>query len=193
MSVEEIAAGDDLMARPYVIKPLDEGSSVGVFMIRDGSNFNPDVITSDARLRKMKWMVERFIPGRELTCSVMGETPMGVTEILPAENLEFYDYEAKYAPGGSKHVLPAEILPDVYRSIERLSLAAHKAIGCRGVSRSDYRLHEMADGTHELVWLELNTQPGMTQTSLVPEQAAAMGYSMGEFVACLVEDASCDR
>ena len=193
VTVEEIGGGNDLMDRPYVLKPLDEGSSVGVFMIREGSNFSPHVITGDEKLRGLNWMVERYIPGRELTCAVMGDRPLGVTEIIPAENLEFYDYEAKYAPGGSKHDLPAKLLPEIYRSIERLSLAAHKAIGCRGVSRSDFRFHERADGSHELIWLEVNTQPGMTGTSLVPEQAAAEGMSLSEFVAWLVEDGSCDR
>jgi len=193
ISIADLARGHAPLARPYVLKPLDEGSSVGVFIVEEGAEFDPAVIVDDAELANRNWMVERFIPGRELTCSVMRDTPLGVTEIVPAEGLEFYDYEAKYAEGGSKHILPAQLLPDLYRSIERLSLAAHKAIGCRGVSRSDFRFAERADGSHELIWLEVNTQPGMTATSLVPEQAAAAGWSMSEFVSWLVEDAGCDR
>jgi D-alanine-D-alanine ligase len=135
-------------------------------------------------------MAERYIPGRELTCAVMGEEALGVTEIVP-QGHGFYDYDAKYAEGGSKHVLPAPIKPFVYQNIRRLAVDAHRAIGCRGVSRSDFRFDEA--GTGEVIWLEVNTQPGMTRTSLVPELAAHAGQSFPELVAWMVEDASCRR
>lgn len=138
-------------------------------------------------------MVERYVPGRELTCSVMGEQVFGVTEIIPQMDLRFYDYQAKYAEGGSKHLLPAQISPNIYHYIQRLTLAAHQALGCRGVSRADFRLDEQSDGTNELICLEVNTQPGMTATSLVPELAAHAGLSFGELVRWIVEDASCSR
>ena len=135
-------------------------------------------------------MLERFIPGRELTCAVEGDEALGVTEIVPVGH-GFYDYDAKYAEGGSKHLCPAPIKPFVYQNICTLALEAHRAIGCRGVSRSDFRYD--ADGTGEVVWLEVNTQPGMTRTSLVPELAALAGQSFPELVAWMVEDASCRR
>jgi D-alanine-D-alanine ligase len=138
-------------------------------------------------------MVERYIPGRELTCAVMGEEALGVIEIRPAEGLAFYDYDAKYAPGGSIHVLPAPLKPNVYQLVQKLSLAAHRALGCRGVSRSDFRFDDRPEGTGELICLEVNTQPGMTSTSLVPELAAYSGRSFAELVRWIVEDASCDR
>jgi D-alanine-D-alanine ligase len=123
----------------------------------------------------------------------MGDEALDVIEILPAQGLVFYDYDAKYAPGGSEHVLPAPLLPNVYQFLQKLSLAAHRALGCRGVSRSDFRYDERPDGQGEVVCLELNTQPGMTATSLVPELAAHAGRSFGELVRWIVEDASCNR
>jgi D-alanine-D-alanine ligase len=123
----------------------------------------------------------------------MGEEALGVIEIRPAEGLAFYDYDAKYAPGGSIHVLPAPLKPNVYQLVQKLSLAAHRALGCRGVSRSDFRFDDRPEGTGELICLEVNTQPGMTSTSLVPELAAHSGRSFGELVRWIVEDASCDR
>jgi len=139
-------------------------------------------------------MVERFIAGRELTCAVMGapgeEEALAVTEIVPV-GTAFYDYDAKYLEGGSKHVLPAQIKPFIYQNVRTLALEAHRAIGCRGVSRSDFRFDEKNTG--ELVWLEVNTQPGMTRTSLVPELAAYAGRSFTELVTWMVEDASCRR
>ncbi|MCB1428398.1 MAG: D-alanine--D-alanine ligase, partial [Nitratireductor sp.] len=137
-------------------------------------------------------MVERYIGGRELTCAVMGNVALGVTEILP-QGQGFYDFDAKYAPGGSKHECPAKIKPNIYQKIQTLSLKAHLAIGCRGVSRSDFRLDDGPMGTGELIWLEINTQPGMTPTSLVPEMAVEAGHSFEEFLAWMVEDASCNR
>jgi len=187
-----IAAKTHVMEPPYVVKPVAEGSSVGVFIVGKGEAKPP------AELASSKWaleqlLVERFIPGRELTCAVMGDDPMGVIEILPAEGLGFYDFEAKYAPGGSKHVLPAQISPNVYQLVQKLSLAVHQALGCRGVSRSDFRFDDESGSDGELVCLEVNTQPGMTTTSLVPELAAHAGRSFGELVRWIVEDASCDR
>ena len=138
-------------------------------------------------------MIERFIPGRELTCGVMGDRVLGVIEILPAEGLPFYDFEAKYAIGGSKHVLPAKLSPNIYQSLQKLALKAHQALGCRGVSRTDFRFDEKPDGSADLICLEVNTQPGMTETSLVPEMAVYEGLSFEEFVRWILEDASCCR
>ncbi len=138
-------------------------------------------------------MVERYVPGRELTCAVIGDFVTDVIEIVPLKGLEFYDYEAKYAPGGSKHELPAQLLPDVYQSVRSLALKAHQALGCRGVSRADFRFDDTPGGTGELICLEVNTQPGMTGTSLVPELAGYAGWSFGELVRWMVEDASCNR
>ncbi len=187
-----IAAKAHVMVPPYVVKPVAEGSSVGVFIV------GKDEAKPPAELASSKWaleelLVERFIPGRELTCAVMGNDPLGVIEILPAEGLGFYDFEAKYAPGGSKHVLPAQISPNVYQLVQKLSLAVHQALGCRGVSRSDFRFDDESGSDGELVCLEVNTQPGMTTTSLVPELAAHAGRSFGDLVRWIVEDASCDR
>ncbi|MEC9367592.1 MAG: D-alanine--D-alanine ligase [Pseudomonadota bacterium] len=186
------AAKAHVMEPPYVIKPVSEGSSVGVFIVREDQKHPPQQLTASDWTFPEELMVERYIPGRELTCAVMGEEALGVIEILPAEGLSFYDYEAKYAPGGSKHVLPAEILPDVYQLVRNLSVAAHSALGCRGISRSDFRFDERS-GSRGLVCLEVNTQPGMTATSLVPELAQHAGWTFGELVRWIVEDASCNR
>jgi len=134
-------------------------------------------------------LIERYIPGKELTCAVLGDRALDVIEIEPATR--FYDYEAKYASGGSRHVLPARILPNVYQEVRRLTLAAHSALGCRGVSRADFRYDDR--GTGKLVCLEINTQPGMTETSLVPELAAHAGITFDELVRWMVEDASINR
>ena len=136
-----------------------------------------------------KVLIERYIPGKELTCAVLGDRALDVIEIVPATR--FYDYEAKYAAGGSKHLLPAPILPNVYQEVRRLALAAHSALGCRGVSRADFRYDDR--GTGKLVCLEVNTQPGMTETSLVPELAAYAGITFDELVRWMVEDASTNR
>ncbi len=181
------------MEPPYVIKPVAEGSSVGVSIVQAGSNASPAALVADKGSPDDDMMVERYVPGRELTCSVMGEQVFGVTEIIPQMDLRFYDYQAKYADGGSKHLLPAQISPNIYHYIQRLTLAAHQALGCRGVSRADFRFDEQSDGTNELICLEVNTQPGMTATSLVPELAAHAGLSFGELVRWIVEDASCSR
>jgi D-alanine-D-alanine ligase len=123
----------------------------------------------------------------------MGDRALGVIEIVPAETLAFYNYEAKYAEGGSRHVLPAAILPDVYQSVQKMALTAHRALGCRGVSRADFRFDDTPNGSGEVVCLEVNTQPGMTATSLVPELAAHAGLSFAELVSWMVEEASCNR
>jgi len=185
------AAARHLMEPPYVVKPVNEGSSVGVFIIRKGDNRPPEALGSDTWTLSSEMMVEEFVPGRELTVAVMGGKGLGVTEITT--NLEFYDFEAKYSEGGSLHVLPAKI-PDAVAK-EALSLAerAHAALGCRGVSRTDIRYDDTVKGKHRLVLLETNTQPGMTPTSLVPEQAAYNGMAYPKLCRWIVEDASCDR
>lgn len=187
------AARAHAMTPPYVIKPPAEGSSVGVYIVREDQARPPQELSSADWALGEEVMVERYIPGRELTCAVMAEEALGVIEIRPAQGLTFYDYDAKYAPGGSEHILPASLKPNVYQLVQKLSLAAHRALGCRGVSRSDFRYDDRPDGTGELICLEVNTQPGMTSTSLVPELAAHSGRSFGELVRWIVEDASCNR
>jgi len=177
------------MAPPYVAKPISEGSSVGVVIVREGANRPPESIAAIPAIED-EIMVERFVAGRELTCAVIGDRATDIIDIVPAERLTFYDYEAKYAPGGSRHILPADIPRDIYEAVQRHALTAHKALGCRGVSRSDFR-YDPASG--QLAFLEINTQPGMTGTSLVPEMAEYAGLSFSALVAWLVEDASCNR
>ena len=179
---EEIMAGD-VMERPYVVKPLNEGSSVGVHIVLEGDS---EPLFSDTG-----WpfgdlvMVEKFIPGHELTVSVMGDRALAVTQIITAR--EFYDYDAKYVDGGSRHVLPADIDAGTADEAMRLAVLAHQTLGCRGVSRADFR----CDGD-SLYLLEINTQPGMTPTSLVPEQAAHIGMSFQDLVVWMVDNAECD-
>jgi len=188
------AAKAHAMPPPYVVKPVGEGSSFGVTIVPEGQGSPPQSLLADDWRHGDTVMVERYIPGRELTCAVMGapgeEEALEVTEIVPV-NSRFYDYESKYVEGGSKHVLPAKLLPFVYQNVRTLALQAHRAIGCRGVSRSDFRFDE--DGTGDLVWLEVNTQPGMTPTSLVPELAKYAGYEFRDLLSWMVEDASCGR
>jgi D-alanine-D-alanine ligase len=184
------AAAAHLMKPPYVVKPVNEGSSVGVFIIRKGDNRPPEALGSDKWTLSNEMMVEEFVPGRELTVAVMGGRALGVTEITTS--LEFYDYEAKYAAGGSVHVLPARIPEQVTREALSIAERAHAALGCRGVSRTDLR-YDDTSGKHRLVLLETNTQPGMTPTSLVPEQATFNGMSYQKLCRWIVEDASCDR
>jgi D-alanine-D-alanine ligase len=187
------AAKAHALPRPYVLKPVAEGSSVGVFIVREDHAHPPQELSDPGWEFGEELLAERFIPGRELTCAVMGERVLGVTEIVPAGALSFYDYEAKYAAGGSRHILPAPVSPNVYELVQKLTLTAHKALGCRGVSRADFRYDDTPGGTGEVVCLEVNTQPGMTSTSLVPELAAHAGLSFAELVGWMVEDASCDR
>ena len=188
--VVDIAALEhaDPMPLPYVIKPINEGSSVGVEIMRDGANSRAAVAAA--------WsfgptaLVEEYIPGRELTVAVMGERALAVTEISAAHG-DFYDYEAKYADGGSRHVIPAPVHPDVYAHALDVALAAHRALGCRGATRSDFRYDDTAGEPGRLVLLEVNTQPGLTPTSLLPEQAAHLGMSFPQLCAWMVENAAC--
>jgi len=186
------ALAEHVMTPPYVVKPLTEGSSVGVVIVHDGNAPPPAQIGEGGDLDDQV-MVERYVAGRELTCAVIGDFVTDVTDILPAEGLAFYDYQAKYGAGGSRHQIPASLSPNIYQSIRLYTLAAHQALGCRGVSRADFRFDDTLDGTGELVCLEVNTQPGMTVTSLVPELAAHAGWSFGELVRWIIEDASCNR
>jgi D-alanine-D-alanine ligase len=183
-SRDEVAAGHP-MEPPYVVKPYNEGSSVGVRLVMKGANGPASVGPDDPELL----MVEAYASGRELTTAVMGDRPLGVTDIL-AEG--WYDYHAKYAAGGSRHVCPAQIPSDVFDACMDYALRAHRAVGARGVSRTDFRWDE-SRGVDGLVLLELNTQPGMTGTSLAPEQAASVGVDMPALCRWLVEDASCGR
>ena len=180
------------MAPPYVVKPVNEGSSFGVIIVLDDQKTPPPEISSDNWPYGDIVMVERYVFGRELTCAVMDGEALDVIEIVSIDH-KFYDYDAKYAPGGSKHVLPAKILPNIYQNIQILSSKAHHALGCRGVSRADFRFDEKTDGNHDLICLEVNTQPGMTPTSLVPEMAAHAGHSFRALVKWMVEEASCGR
>jgi D-alanine-D-alanine ligase len=183
------AAKRHLMPPPYVIKPVAEGSSVGVFIVTEAHPHPPQELYRDDWPFGDTVMIERYVPGKELTCAVLGDRALDVIEVV--STTRFYDYEAKYAPGGSKHLLPAPVLPNVYQEVRRLTLAAHNALGCRGVSRADFRYDDR--GTGELVCLEVNTQPGMTETSLVPELAAYAGITFDELVRWMVEDASTNR
>ena len=187
------AAKAHVLARPYVLKPVCEGSSVGVFIVRRDHEHPPQQLNDPAWAFGEELLAERYVPGRELTCAVMGERVLGVTEIVPAEGLGFYNYEAKYAAGGSRHLLPAPVSEFIYELVRKVTLTAHKALGCRGVSRADFRYDDTAGGSGEVVCLEVNTQPGMTATSLVPELAAHAGFSFPELVGWMVEEASCNR
>jgi D-alanine-D-alanine ligase len=180
-----------ILPPPYVIKPVAEGSSVGVFIVAEDHAHPPQELTRPDWAYGDRVIVEKFIPGKELTCAVMGDEALDVIEIVPA--VGFYNYEAKYAPGGSKHLLPAPVSPIVYQLTRRLALAAHRGLGCRGVSRADFRYDDRVEGTGGLVCLEVNTQPGMTETSLVPELAAYAGITFDELVRWMVEDASLNR
>ncbi len=184
-----VAAGH-LLEPPYVVKPVSEGSSVGVFIIRKGDNRPPAELGRDDWQLSDSMMVEDYVPGRELTVAVMGGKALAVTEIVP--HTAFYDYEAKYASGGSDHVIPAKIPAATAEKAMRMAEKAHEILGCRGVSRADFR-YDDSGTNHRLILLEVNTQPGMTPTSLVPEQASFCGYGFGALVRWMVEDASCDR
>lgn len=177
-----------LMAAPYVVKPVNQGSSVGVFIIRSGDNRPPGELGNAEWDLGEEVMIEKYVPGRELTSTVMGDTALAVTEIVP--KTQFYDYDAKYAPGGSKHVVPADLPEELSQKMMAIAERAHAALGCRGVTRTDFRYDDQND---EIIVLEVNTQPGMTPTSLVPEQAAYKGIGFSKLVRWMLEDASCDR
>jgi D-alanine-D-alanine ligase len=185
LTTRDAARRDHPMDPPYVVKPVNEGSSVGVYLVHASANGPAQL--DDTMPETV--MVEAYVPGRELTTTVMGDRALAVTDIVATG---WYDYHAKYAPGGSRHVVPAEIPPEITRACLDYALRAHEALGCRGVSRSDFRWDESRslDGLHIL---ETNTQPGMTPTSLAPEQAAYCGISFGRLVTWMVEDASCSR
>ncbi|MCX7371615.1 MAG: D-alanine--D-alanine ligase [Alphaproteobacteria bacterium] len=185
LSPEDLEAADP-MPRPYVVKPVQEGSSVGVAILREGDNRRASIARE---WKHGRMMAEEFIPGRELTVAVMGDRALTVTEI--ATHLAFYDYEAKYADGGSRHALPAAVHDDVAQQAMEVALAAHRALGCRGVSRSDFRYDDTQGEPGRLVLLEVNTQPGMTRTSLLPEQAAHCGIPFPALCRWLVEEARC--
>ncbi|MBF9031875.1 D-alanine--D-alanine ligase [Rhodobacterales bacterium HKCCE3408] len=174
-----------VLSPPYVVKPVADGSSVGVYIVDAAANGPPKLDDGlPARL-----MVETYVPGRELTVSVLDDRPLAVTEIFTDG---WYDYHAKYAPGGSRHVIPAEIPDEITEACLGMALTAHRALGCRGVTRTDYRWDD-SRGLDGLIVLELNTQPGMTPTSLTPEHAQHAGLSFGALCRWIVEDASCDR
>jgi D-alanine-D-alanine ligase len=186
VDIAELAAADPLPL-PYVVKPVNEGSSVGVEIMHVGGNRRGEV----ARTWRFGQtaLVEEFVPGREITVAVMGDRPLVVTEILPAQG--FYDYEAKYADGGSRHVLPANISADATAEAMHVALAAHRALGCRGASRADFRFDDTQSEAGRLVLLEVNTQPGLTPTSLLPEQAAHVGIDFPGLCQWMVEQAAC--
>ncbi len=182
IDIAELAEHDPLPP-PYVVKPVNEGSSVGVYIVQPGGNNRAQIVK--------EWhygpaMAEQFVPGRELTVGVLEDRALVVTEILSDEN--FYDYHAKYAAGGSRHVVPADIPAEVAQRARDVALAAHRALGCRGASRADLRYD---DASGRLVLLEVNTQPGMTPTSLLPEQAAYVGMDFRALCAWMVERAAC--
>jgi D-alanine-D-alanine ligase len=182
------AARAHVMAPPYVVKPNAEGSSVGVFLVFEGANRPPQELASESWTFGEEVMIEPYIAGKELAVAVLGDKALTVTEIVPTTG--FYDYEAKYGEGGSRHVIPAPIPPAIAERAMRIAEAAHRALGCRGLTRSDFRYDDVKD---VLVLLEVNTQPGMTPTSLAPEQAAHRGVGFDDLVRWIVEDASCPR
>jgi D-alanine-D-alanine ligase len=185
--VEDLSAADP-MPLPYVIKPISEGSSVGVEIIRQGDNRRAAVAKAWRFGRTA--LVEEFIPGRELTVSIMGDRALAVTDII-ADAGAFYDYESKYADGGSHHIVPAAVHPTIYARAMAVALRAHKALGCRGATRCDFRYDDTNGEPGRLVLLEINTQPGLTPTSLLPEQAAHVGISFPRLCAWMVEHATC--
>ena len=180
--------GGHVMAPPYVIKPVNEGSTVGVHIAMNGEA--PSDLDVDDWAYGDEVLVERYIPGRELSVAVIGDRALGVIEIRPLSG--FYDYEAKYSDGKASHVMPAPVVPEVYEEALRLALLAHRVLGCRGVSRADLRYDDTGGEPGCLYLLEVNTQPGMTPLSLVPEIAAHCGIGFADLVSLMVEDARCD-
>ena len=186
-----VAAREHVLEPPYVVKPPNEGSSFGVIIVNGDAPHPPQQLFADDWPHGDIVMVERYVAGRELTCGVRGDEALDVIDVVTEDR--FYDYHAKYVAGGSRHILPARLLPDVYQNVRMLALRAHQALGCRGVSRADFRYDDRPSGTGQLICLEVNTQPGMTATSLVPEMAAHAGMNFGALVRWMVEDASCRR
>ena len=185
LALRDTVRSSHVMDPPYVVKPNNEGSSVGVYLVHEAAN-GPPQLSNDM---PETVMVERYAPGRELTTTVLGDRALTVTDIITDG---WYDYDAKYKPGGSHHVLPADVPANIFDACLEYALRAHNALGCRGVSRTDFRWDE-ARGLDGLILLETNTQPGLTPTSLVPEQAEHCGMSFGALCRWMVEDASCDR
>ena len=181
---QSLAAGDP-MPRPYVVKPIDQGSSVGVHIVREGDNLAA-VEVAEAQFGE-RVLVEKFVPGRELTVAIMGDKAVAVTELRP--RTRFYDYEAKYTDGVTEHLIPAPIPAEVYEKAKEWALMAHQALGCNGLARADLRWDDSKPGTDGLVVLELNTQPGMTPLSLAPEQAKWAGISWPQLMTWMVEHA----
>lgn len=177
----------DPMPLPYVVKPMNEGSSVGVEIVREGDNRRAAIV--EAWRFGPRALIEEYVPGRELTVGVMGERALAVTEIAASHS--FYDYESKYADGGSRHIIPATVHPEAYARALDVAVAAHRALGCRGASRADFRYDDTHGEPGRLILLEVNTQPGLTPTSLLPEQAAHAGMGFGELCAWMVEQAAC--
>ncbi|TDT91271.1 D-alanine-D-alanine ligase [Azorhizobium sp. AG788] len=185
------AAKGHVLPPPYVLKPNTGGSSVGVFIVKEDQPHPPQELFRADWTFGESLMAEPFIKGLELTCGVMGDHALDVIEVEAVHG--FYDYESKYAAGGSRHILPARVLPQIYQQVRMLALEAHRALGCRGISRADFRYDDTLPDGKGLVCLEVNTQPGMTETSLVPDMAAHAGISFGELVTWMVEDATLDR
>lgn len=186
------AARRHVLSPPYVLKPVSEGSSFGVVIVKEDRTHPPQEVGRGDWPYGDALLAERYVDGQELTCAVMGDRVFDIIEVESVSEA-FYGYDAKYAKGGSRHILPANLKPNIYHKVQDLTLRAHRALGCRGVSRADFRYDETKGEEGELVCLEVNTQPGMTETSLVPDMAAYAGMSFGELVAWMVEDASCDR
>ena len=179
-----LAQGDP-MPRPYVVKPIDQGSSVGVHIVREGDNLSAVEVAEAAFGEEV--LIEKFVPGRELTVAIMGDKAVAVTELRP--RTKFYDYEAKYTDGITEHLIPAPVPSDVYEQAKQWALMAHEALGCSGLSRADLRWDDKQPGTTGLVMLELNTQPGMTPLSLAPEQAKWAGITWPQLMTWMVEHA----
>jgi D-alanine-D-alanine ligase len=179
---------DDPLPRPYIVKPANEGSSVGVEILKSGDNRRAEIARAWQYGRTA--LVEEYVPGRELTVGVMGERALAVTEII-AQAGTFYDYDSKYADGGSHHVIPARVHPDAYDRALDVAVAAHRALGCSGATRADFRYDDTAGEPGRLVLLEVNTQPGLTPTSLLPEQAAHHGIGFPALCSWMVEQATC--
>ncbi|MBN9025163.1 MAG: D-alanine--D-alanine ligase [Rhizobiales bacterium] len=186
------AARAHAMEPPYVVKPVAEGSSFGVLIVREDAINPPQQLFADDWAFGDTVMVERYVGGRELTCGVRGDEAFDIIELVTAEG-GWYDYDSKYSANGARHVIPAPLSPNIYQSIQNLAVRAHRALGCRGISRADFRYDDRPGGTGQLVCLEVNTQPGMTATSLVPDMARHAGIDFPALVSWMVEDASCGR
>ncbi len=183
----DVVAGD-VMARPYVVKPLNEGSSVGVHIVFEDTE--TPALSDESWAFGERVMVEKYVAGREITVAVMGDRALGVTELQPVDG--FYDYQAKYTEGRTRHIVPAKLPPEIYQQALDHALAAHRTLGCRGVTRSDLRYDDTAGDPGRLIMLEVNTQPGMTPLSLVPEIAAHADIDFSQLVTWMVENAACD-